>query len=323
MKKNLISRNDSLKNLSLDEALKSKVNLVWQSLGSLTVGEALYLWLSTLDKLTRNNYRSGMNLLTKRRLIDPKITLQSFALINHESIVDQIKLQNDWKENSRQARAACYISFTGFLARRTQGIIKKAIPSREGVSKTFFRYYRRVKTEAINQSQWIRFFEQLHALNPRDCLIGKLILQGGKRASEVLSVHSQQIYFDSNKIHFVQSKTKGEYRETVIFYPETIMKQLKDYLRERTGLVFITRNGKPIPHIQLYNTFLKASERAKLPVKVTPHVLRASTITFLKQQGFADSEIMKITGHASSEMVNAYDKTSIEENPTKAINLIN
>jgi integrase/recombinase XerD len=56
--------------------------------------------------------------------------------------------------------------------------------------------------------------------------------------------------------------------------------------------------------------------------KVTPHVLRATAITYLKQQGFADSDIMKVTGHVSAEMVHAYDKSSRADNATKRVSLI-
>ena len=65
---------------------------------------------------------------------------------------------------------------------------------------------------------------------------------------------------------------------------------------------------------QLSVTFAKAGLVAGLPDKITPHVLRASTVTFLKQQGFPDSDIMGVTGHASSEMIYAYDKRSRADN---------
>jgi integrase/recombinase XerD len=73
---------------------------------------------------------------------------------------------------------------------------------------------------------------------------------------------------------------------------------------------------------QLASTFEKAGKLAKIPFKVTPHVLRASTVTHLKQQGFSDSDIQKITGHASSEMVNAYDKSSRADNASKKVSLV-
>jgi integrase/recombinase XerD len=45
-------------------------------------------------------------------------------------------------------------------------------------------------------------------------------------------------------------------------------------------------------------------------------------VTLVKQQGVQDTEIMKVTGHTSSEMVYAYDKISAEDNQTKRIILI-
>lgn len=73
---------------------------------------------------------------------------------------------------------------------------------------------------------------------------------------------------------------------------------------------------------QVAVTFAKAGRAAGIPFKVSPHVLRASAVTYLRQQGFQDSDIMRVTGHSTSEMVNAYDKTSRAENASKKVNLI-
>jgi hypothetical protein len=51
-------------------------------------------------------------------------------------------------------------------------------------------------------------------------------------------------------------------------------------------------------------------------------MLRATWVTLVKQQGVQDTEIMKVTGHTSSKMIYAYDKTSAEDNYTKKIVLI-
>jgi integrase/recombinase XerD len=73
---------------------------------------------------------------------------------------------------------------------------------------------------------------------------------------------------------------------------------------------------------QLALTFEKAGIQAYIPFKVTPHVLRATTVTYLKQQGFADSDIMRVTGHASSALVYAYDKGSRADNASKKVSLV-
>jgi len=110
--------------------------------------------------------------------------------------------------------------------------------------------------------------------------------------------------------------------ETVITYPVSVMDELKQYIGNRQGLVFVTRTGKAIPLCQLAKTFSKAGIHARIPFKVTPHVLRASAVTYLKQQGFSDSDIQKVTGHASSEMVNAYDKSSRAYNASMKVSLV-
>lgn len=305
-----------------DQAQTWQTNLIWEKLSELTVEEAISVWLPTLSPRTRINYASGMLKLIEFGLIDPLMTLQVFSLINHEAIIDRIKLIPQWSECSRQARVACYISFTGFLSRRFKGVIKKALPNKEGNAKTFYRVYDKVKTSAMTLAQWNRFFEALEKINVRDCLIAKVILQGGKRVNEVLSLKIDQINWEQCEITFDQSKMKGLKKETVITYPESIMQQLRSYIGIRTGNVFITRSGKRVMLNQLAINFAKAGLEAGISFKVTPHVLRASAVTYLKQQGFLDSDIMRVTGHASSEMVYAYDKSSRSDNASKRVKLV-
>ncbi len=313
----------ALSNLeTYEQASSLKSNLIWKQLDSISIEEAISHWLPTLSPKTQISYRSGIKKMIELGWLNPLMNLQQFALVNHESIIDRIKLFQDWAENTRQARAACYISFTGFLSRRLQGMIKKAIPNKEGHAKTFFNVYEKVKTQAMTQAQWISFFRELEKINPRDCLIGKVILQGGKRVNEVLSLHTDQINWSLREITFVQSKMRRIHKETVITYPESIMDKLKEYIGGRLGSVFITRSGKPVMINQVAVTFAKAGKAAGIPFKVSPHVLRASAVTYLKQQGFPDSDIMRVTGHCTSEMVFAYDKSSRADNASKKVILI-
>jgi len=307
---------------SFEEAKKARDEILWQQLDKFTIADAILQWLATLSPRTGANYQSGMRKLAELKLIDPSMSLQAFALLNHDAVLDRIKLVDEWTECSRQARAACYISFTRFLARRTQGMIKRAIPNREGNAKTFFRVYEKVDTSAMTQAQWVRFFDALEKISPREALIAKVILQGGKRVSEVLSLQVNQIDWERRKIVFSQSKTKGLKKDTVITYPESIMIKLREYVGTRSGYVFVTKFGKQVRLNRLIVTFATAGIQAGLPFKITPHVLRASAVTYLKQQGFADSDIMKITGHANSAMVHAYDKSSREQNPSEKIWLV-
>ena len=218
--------------------VSEKKETVWTQLKQITVQSALEAWYRTLPLLTKKNYQSGFNRIMDLGLVDPNWDLQYFALINHESKVDEIKLLPRWSEATRQARAAGYISFTAFLQRRTQGVINKAISNKEGVSKTFFKIRDKVKTPTLTKKQTINFFIELKKINYRDYLIAKVILQGGKRKGEVLALERKNIDFENNRITFKQSKTRGVIKQTVVNYPEVFMNELGDYLKKRAGIVY-------------------------------------------------------------------------------------
>lgn len=306
---------------TFDGARKIRDLVIWEKLGHLSLQDVIAQWLSTLSRSTELNYRSGINMLSKFGLLDLDMSLQAFSLVNHDAILDRIK-QLPAKETTNQARAALFISLTRFLARKFKGVFTKVIPATGGNERTFFKVHSKVVTEAMNRSQWVSFFAELERINYRDCLIGKVALQGGKRISEVLTLTTDKIDYSKNEITFKQSKSKGTICNTVITYSDEIISQLKSYIGDRDGYVFVSRNNKIVGVDQVQNTFARAGREANIPFKVTPHVLRASCVTYLKQQGYSDSDICKITGHASGEMVRAYDKSDIAQNPSKTINLI-
>lgn len=303
------------------ETLEEKYETIWDQLKNVNLGEAILAWISTLPPLTGKNYSIAFKKLAEIGLVKVELNLQAFSLLNHETIVDEIKLIKNWSEATRQARAAAYISFTGFLQRRSQGVIRKAVSNKEGTNKTFFKVREKVTTEALNPEETKNFINAIQKLNIRDGLIAKLILHGGKRKNEVLTLQTTGIDFFNNRITFRQSKTKGIERKTVINYPSEVMKDLKDYLNNRSGLVFITRNGKQIAPHQIDRNFLKAGRLAGIPFNVTPHVLRVTLVTRLKEMKIQDTDIMKITGHANPAQLSSYDKSDMWDNATKDLKL--
>jgi integrase/recombinase XerD len=308
---------------SYAEILALRQEIQWSSLENHVIADAIEAWLETLTPLTAKNYRSGMQELTKRGFVSGELSLQVFAMVNHEAVIDKIKTEaKDWTEATKQARAACYISFTSFLDRRLNGIIRKAKPNKEEANKTFYKIREKVKTQAMTYDQWQAWLEKLKKVNHRDCLIAKLTLQGAKRIQEVLTLEMQQINWNTNQITFRQSKTKGTIRDLIITYPANIMAELRQLIGNRDDLVFVTCNGKPVSIGQVTKTFEKAGIKASIPFKVTPHVLRTSAITYYKQKGCSDSEIQGVSGHASVDMLHAYDKNDLANNASKKVNLV-
>ncbi len=118
-----VVRSDLPESLSHEKAQHLKTEAVWSHLSEITVAASIILWLETFKPSTRENYFSGMNRLAQLGFLYPEENLQVFSLKNHESVVDRIKQVPNWTEATKQAHAACYISFTGFLARRSEGVI--------------------------------------------------------------------------------------------------------------------------------------------------------------------------------------------------------
>ena len=117
---------------SYEKKISLVENTVWNKLGGYTLADAVKVWLSTLKPTTKQTYWSGINVLVKYKFLDLNMSLQEFAFINHNNIIDGIKACENWAESSKQARCALYISLTTFLSRRTNGLIKRAIPCKEG-----------------------------------------------------------------------------------------------------------------------------------------------------------------------------------------------
>ncbi|QVE49624.1 site-specific integrase (plasmid) [Chlamydia crocodili] len=313
-------------NLSHQEFLSIRNERIWEGLRDIPLYEAVCLWLSSLNNHTARSYKGSILALEKIGLVSLKISLQEFALLNHNVILDSIKQVPmkivPWSEGTKQVRAACYISLTKFLNRATSGLISIAQPSHQESNKTFYKIRDLVKTNALNKIERITFLEALEKINHRDWLIAQTILQGAKRVTEALSITTDKISFENGTISFNQNKSRGVSKTTVITYPQRFMKLISDYVGNRLGLVFITKNGKGVGLKQLAGTFAKAGIKANISFKVTPHVLRATAVTEYKKMGCSDSDIMKVTGHSSSKMIYAYDKSTTSENASKKVSLI-
>jgi integrase/recombinase XerD len=308
--------------LGYRETIDLRNELIWDRMEGIYLSEMIIDFLSTLEGRTKIVYRSIFTVLQNEGLINFNISLRSFSNINHNNIVDRIKQVNRWAENTKKAKAACYISFTDYLCRRFDGIIIKAMPCKHGVNKTFVKVYDKVVRSAMTQTQWLSFFDHLKKLHYTHYLMAKLIIQGAKRYNEVAELKVENIDWENRQITYKQSKTGKAIRYTVITYPQSIMDELKVYVGNRKDYVFETTYATPINNHNVNLSFRIAGRRAGIPFIVSAHILRVTAITYLLRQGFNDSEIMKISGHTNSTAIHAYDKSDRCENPTQRISLV-
>lgn len=303
---------------SYRQSIELQQEVIWRALAETTLQHAIDTWLGTLKGLTRKNYKCGLERLASLNLINPGMSLQDFSKLNQNTVIDQIKKAPGLSESTKQARAACFISLTRFISRRTEGLVRAATPCKEGsldTTKTFGSTRSAVKSEALEPMEWIRLIDAID--NKRDGLIVKMMLQGAKRISEVLALAIDKVDFDKRQAQFRQLKTRGEEKWLVVNMPESLTAEIKALVGDRqAGLVFVTDSGKPIQHTQVYRTMKKAAVSAGIKKNVHPHVMRASAITHHRGQGVSDAEIARLTGQ-SLQMMAKYDKASLAENASR------
>ena len=313
------------KPLTYEEVVSIKDNVVWNRLAGVTVDQAAGEWIKTLGPSTADRYARGLRYLERESLLKGRMSLQAFALLNHNSVVDHIKKDDiPWSECTRQCHAALYISFTKFLNRRFGSILPIATPSREKGSKTFFSVRDKVKTNALTMEQAQAFIAGLEERSRMYALIAKMLLQGAKRVSEVIDMKKQDINWDKGEVAFHQLKTSGLQKTTVITFPYAIMQELRTFCEANPDYeqVFITKKGNSVHKNDVCKFFKTTGVRIGMPFRITPHVMRTSAITAYKELGCSTDEIMKVSGHATSECVMAYDKTDMAKNPSKRFCLV-
>jgi len=320
MEKEIVSNKD----FTHTQAVALKNEALWQGLSKIQLIEVISQFLAKLSPHTQRSYATAFDLFFQKGILNPNCNLQQFSLHNLENILDHIKDKTDGKEATKQARCACFISFSAYLARRTQGMIRKAIPCKDNGATTFKKIRRTAVTEALTEKELTDFLRELNKLSYRDCLIARTILQGAKRLDEVLNAKISQINWQEKKITFKQSKSKELEQITVIHYPESFIQELKDYTANRSqeDYIFITRNGKKIAQPHIFRSFVSSSIKASITKKVSAHSLRATAITIFSSRGYSVEQIMKVSGHTSPTCVTYYDKTPIEKNISKEVNLI-
>ncbi len=295
----------------------------WMSMEGATVADAIEAYLKTVTPSTEKIYSCSFRMLAGRGYIDPSMSLQNFGFITHERVIDRIKRDKAWKEATKQSRAASYVSLSRWLNRASGGLLRAAIPNKDAGNATFRKIRDKVATMAMTKKQIDEFFVHLDASgNLRDATIARCALQGGKRVSECLTLKYSQVCVKEKTITFLQSKTAGFEKYTVITYPDHVFTAIKTLCPTRKGLVFRTLRGKQVSRGHFYQVCVRAGKKAKIPFRVTPHVLRTSCVTYLYEQGYNSAQIAKVTGHNSIQSVVMYDKSSLKDNPTVDVVLV-
>ncbi|MDD9953097.1 MAG: tyrosine-type recombinase/integrase [Candidatus Woesearchaeota archaeon] len=146
----------------------------------------------------------------------------------------------------------------------------------------------------------------------KSLLLLKLLYASGLRISEAIHLQVEDLEMEE-KIGWVRSGKGG--KDRMVILSAAVVKLLRAFLRRqkiKNGYIFLGRNG-PMTSRNAQKMIAGAAKRAGITKRVTPHTLRHSFATHLREAGSDLRVIQELLGHASIQTTEIYTHVSAEE----------
>lgn len=143
-------------------------------------------------------------------------------------------------------------------------------------------------------------------------ILTSLLYSSGMRISECLNLNLEDIEFDK-KIAWVRGGKGG--KDRMVILSNFLIVDLRHYLKHKgitEGLILRGRDGKMSVR-NAEKIISKAAKRSGIRKRVTPHTLRHSFATHLRESGTDLRVIQELLGHSSIQTTEIYTHVSSEE----------
>ncbi|MCR9245490.1 MAG: tyrosine recombinase [bacterium] len=149
----------------------------------------------------------------------------------------------------------------------------------------------------------IRDLAILHVLYATGCRVGEVVTL---RLASVIAEHRLlRAYGKGNKERLVPIADSA--LAWLSRYRDEVRPQLRARSKSDPGdVLFLSRTGRPLDRVRVYQITAKACERAELPVACSPHALRHSFATHLVAGGADLRSVQEMLGHASLQTTQIY-----------------
>ncbi len=145
----------------------------------------------------------------------------------------------------------------------------------------------------------------------RNVAVVGLMLLAGLRRGEVLRLRCEDVWLDEGVIRVVRGKGRDGGKDRSAYAPPQLAVILQEYLRARRAakraspfLLTQTRSDTPLTASSVHTLFRVISVRSG--IRVSPHALRHTYATLLRQGGVSDRVAMDLLGHSSLTMLQRY-----------------
>ena len=106
----------------------------------------------------------------------------------------------------------------------------------------------------------------------RDRVLVSLMIHTGVRLGDALRLEREDVDLEAGELRLRRSKNS---REEVVVLPATErMLEARLWIAERTGILFVGRDGKPLSARHVQRRLREWAERAGISKRITPHMLR-------------------------------------------------
>ncbi len=172
--------------------------------------------------------------------------------------------------------------------------------------KKIYRYPKSINASSIN--------EILNELDSEHDLfyisMFDVLYSCGLRVSELVNLNLNQLFLEQG---YLRIMGKGD-KERVVPMADVTRRNLKKYidnlrflwLKNKTNLVFIKPDGKPINRQFVYNSLKKRCKELGLDIDISPHKLRHSFATSLLNGGADLRIVQELLGHSDISTTQIY-----------------
>ncbi len=168
-------------------------------------------------------------------------------------------------------------------------------------------FKKRSLPKVISKEEVQRLLAQIK--NLKHLSIVMLMYSAGLRRSEVINLKKGDVSLDRGVIHLKMAKGR---KDRITMLSQVLANVLKEYVLEYkpNHYLFEGVRGGLYSATSIASIVKRAGEQAKIPLKVTPHMLRHSFATHLMEQGVETRYIQKLLGHSSLETTAIYAHVS-------------
>jgi hypothetical protein len=235
---------------------------------------ALKEWLDTQkNEETKRKYKRAVEkLFPSITLIELNSSITCLEKESCEGIYNRIKNEWDAPYSTKELCTTAYARFCDYVRTSTYGFIDPEIGLREQVS---FH-----KAEDIyNDIDWellLDTIEMPYRLICKMLYIAARLCQYRLRISDryknVLSLTTEQVKFKENTISFKEEQSYHALGLTITF-PLAFMQELKSYLGQRDGLIFLPEDAQKFFPNQVERALKKAARKLEYSEQITPVIL--------------------------------------------------